>query len=234
MRFAALMRRWSKLPSMASRGCSRSGRPGRGSGLRRRRQQHAAAGKVQDGQVLRMGVVIAQEHGECEPAQEVGDRPPLPLQRAEELGDPVRARAMGVTRRVRVLELRVVVDPVEAECLSSVLLVDQRDRLTVDSPVVALDDQVLAGTVADEFCAVVREPEFGGQRVAVVLPGEPVGASRKPRLEDVGGVRAAAGKVPVAVRTGRAAASAGNRRALTGSGRRSRGRRQSRPGGGAG
>jgi len=91
---------------------------------------------------------------------------------------------MGVTRRTRVLELRVVIDPVEAECLSSVLLVDQRDRLAVDSPIVALDDQILAGTVADELRAVARKPEFGGQCVAVVLPGEPVAASAKPRLED--------------------------------------------------
>ena len=39
---------------------------------------------------------------------------------------------MGVTRRIRVLELCVVIDPVEAECLGSVFLVDQRDRLAVD------------------------------------------------------------------------------------------------------
>ena len=41
--------------------------------------EHAAAGKVQDGQVLRMRVVVAQEHGEREPVQEVGHRPPFPL-----------------------------------------------------------------------------------------------------------------------------------------------------------
>jgi len=51
----------------------------------------------------------------------------------------------------------------------------------VDSPVVALDDEVLTGTIADEFCAVIREPEFGGERVSIVLPREPVRARRQPR-----------------------------------------------------
>ena len=96
----------------------------------------------------------------------------------------------------------MVIDPVEAQCLSGVLLVDQGDRLAVDSPVVALDDQVLAGAAADELGAVVREPELGGQRMAVVLPGEPVRACREPRLEDVGRVRAAMGEVPATVEPG--------------------------------
>jgi hypothetical protein len=164
--------------------------------------EHAAAGKVQDGEVLGMGVVVAEERGEREPAQEIGDRPALSLKRAEELGDPVCARAAGVTRRIRVLELRVLIDPVEAERLGRVFLVNQRDRLAVDSPVVALDDEVLTGTVADEFCAVIREPEFGGERVPVVLPREPVSASRQPRLEDVGGVRAAPRQIPLITEPG--------------------------------
>jgi hypothetical protein len=104
-----------------------------------------------------------------------------------------------ITRRTWILELRMLIDPVEAQCLSSVLLMDQGDRLAVDSPVVALDDQVLAGAIADEFRTVVRQPELGGQRMTVVLPGEPVRARRKPRLEDVGRVLAAMGEVPVAV-----------------------------------
>jgi hypothetical protein len=45
----------------------------------------------------------------------------------------------------------MVIDPAEAQCLSGVLLMDQGDRLAVDSPVVALDDQVLAAAIADEF-----------------------------------------------------------------------------------
>jgi hypothetical protein len=53
--------------------------------------EHATAGQVQDGDILRVGVVVAQEHGEREPAQEVGNWPPLPLKRAEELGDPLCA-----------------------------------------------------------------------------------------------------------------------------------------------
>ena len=128
---------------------------------------------------LRVRIVVAEEHREREPAQEVSNRLPLPLEGAEELGDPVGARAVGVARRVGVLEFRVLIDPVEAERLGSVLLVNQRDRLAVDGPVVALDDEVLAGTFADEFCAVVREPEFDGECVPVVLPREPVGASRR-------------------------------------------------------
>ena len=64
----------------------------------------------------------------------------------------------------------MVIDPVEAQCLSGVLLMDQGDHLARDSPVVALDDQVLAGTCADELRTVTREPELGGQRMAVVLP----------------------------------------------------------------
>ena len=95
---------------------------------------------MQDGKILRVGFVVAEEHCEREPAQEVGDRPLMPLERAEELGEPVRARAMGVTRRFRVLKLGVVVNPVQAERLGGVLLVDERDRLAADNPVVALDD----------------------------------------------------------------------------------------------
>jgi len=34
----------------------------------------------------------------------------------------------------------VVVNPVQAERLGGVLLVDERDRLAADNPVVALDD----------------------------------------------------------------------------------------------
>jgi hypothetical protein len=80
----------------------------------------------------------------------------------------------------------MVIDPVQAQCLLGVLLMDQGDRLAVDSPVVALDDQILAGAFADELRTVVRESELGGQRMAVVFPGQPVGTSRKPRLEDMG------------------------------------------------
>jgi hypothetical protein len=98
-----------------------------------------------------MSVVAAEEHREGEPAQEAGDRLPLSLERAEEPGNPVRARAAGVMWRVRVLEPGVVVDPVQAKRLGSVLLVDERDGLAVDSPVVALDDEVLAGAVAGEL-----------------------------------------------------------------------------------
>ena len=127
---------------------------------------------------------------------------PFSLKRVEELGDPVCAQAAGVARRVRVLELRVLIDPVETERLGGVLLVDQRDGLAVESPVVALDDEVLTGTVADEFCAVIREPEFGGERVPVMLPREPVRARRQPRLEDMGGVRAATGQVPLIAEPG--------------------------------
>jgi hypothetical protein len=41
--------------------------------------EHASAGEVQDGEVLGMGVVVAEKCGEREPAQEVGDRPALSL-----------------------------------------------------------------------------------------------------------------------------------------------------------
>ncbi len=101
-------------------------------------REDTAAGKVQDGEILRMGVVVAEEHCEREPAQEVGNRPLMPLERAEELGDPVRARATGVTRRFRVLKFGVVVHPVQAERLGGVLLVDERDCLAADNPVVGV------------------------------------------------------------------------------------------------
>jgi hypothetical protein len=42
--------------------------------------EHAAAGKVQDADVLRVGVVVTKEHGEREPAEEVSNRVPLSLQ----------------------------------------------------------------------------------------------------------------------------------------------------------
>src|ERR1700677_4678423 len=96
----------------------------------------------------------------------------------------------------------MIIDPVQAQRLSGVLLMDQGSRLALDSPIVALDNQVLAGAAADKLGAVAREPELGGQRMAVVLPGEPVRAPRESRLEDVGGVRAAVGEVPVTVEPG--------------------------------
>src|SRR6185437_940960 len=125
------------------------------------------------------------------------------LERAEELRNPVRAQPPGVAWRVRVLKLRVVVDPVEAKGLSGVLLVGERDRLTVDGPVVALDNEVLARAAAGELRLVVGEPDFGGEGMPVVLARKPIGASVQPRLEDVGGVRAAAGQVPLSAEPGK-------------------------------
>ena len=92
----------------------------------------------------------------------------------------------------------MVVHPVQTERLGGVLLVDQRDGLPVHGAVVALDDEVLAGAVADEFRPVTGEAEFGGERVPVVLPGQPVGASLQSWLEDVSGVRAAPREIPLA------------------------------------
>jgi hypothetical protein len=71
-------------------------------------------------------------------------------------------------RRVRVLELRVFIDPVEPKCLSSILLMNQRDLLAVDLPVVALDDKVLADAPAYEFRAVLRESELYGERMGSI------------------------------------------------------------------
>jgi hypothetical protein len=65
----------------------------------------------------------------------------------------------------------MVIDRVEGERLGSILLVDERDRLAMDNPVVAFDDQVLARAIADELGVVVREPELNGQRVPLMLPG---------------------------------------------------------------
>ena len=42
--------------------------------------KYAAPGEVKDGEVLGMGVVITEEHGESEPAQEIGHRVPLSLE----------------------------------------------------------------------------------------------------------------------------------------------------------
>ena len=92
----------------------------------------------------------------------------------------------------------MVVHPVDTKCLGGVLLMDQRDGLPVDGAVVALDDEVLAGTVADELRPVVGEAELDRERMPVVLPGQPVGASLESRLEDVGGVRAAPREIPLA------------------------------------
>lgn len=75
--------------------------------------EHAPAGQMQDGQILRVGIVVAEQHREREPAQQVSDRLPFPLEGSEELGGPVRSRAVGVARSVGVLELRVFIDPVE-------------------------------------------------------------------------------------------------------------------------
>lgn len=58
---------------------------------------------------------------------------------------------------------------------------------------VALDDQVLAGAAADKLRPVMGEAELSGERVPVVLPGQPVGASLQFRLKDVRGVRTACG-----------------------------------------
>jgi hypothetical protein len=85
-------------------------------------------------------------------------------------------------------------DPVEAKGLSGVLLVDKRDRLAVDNTVVALDDQVLASTTADEFRSVVSEPELCSERMAVVLPSGPAGTSGQSRLEDVRRMRPPRGR----------------------------------------
>ena len=93
---------------------------------------------MEDGEVLGVGVVVAEKDREGEPAQEVSDRLPLPLERAEEFGDPVGARTTGVTGSSRVLELRVVIDPVDAERLGRILLVDERDGLAVDSSVITM------------------------------------------------------------------------------------------------
>ncbi len=49
--------------------------------------QHTAARKVQDGKVLRMGVVVAERDRKCEPTQKVSDRTPFPLEGAKKLGD---------------------------------------------------------------------------------------------------------------------------------------------------
>jgi hypothetical protein len=95
----------------------------------------------------------------------------------------------------------VIVDPVETERLGGVLLVDQRDGLPVHGAVVALDDKILAGAVADELGLIAGQAELGGERVPVVLPGQPVGTSLQPRLEDVGGVRAAPREIPLAAET---------------------------------
>jgi hypothetical protein len=88
-------------------------------------------------------------------------------------------------------------DPVEAKGLSGVLLVDKRDRLAVDNTVVALDDQVLASTTADEFRSVVSEPELCSERMAVVLPSGPAGTSGQSRLEDVRRMRPPPRQVPL-------------------------------------
>ena len=63
-------------------------------------REHTPAGEVQDGEVLRVCVVVAEEDSEREPAEEVGDRLPLPLERAEEFGDPVRAGTTRVARGI--------------------------------------------------------------------------------------------------------------------------------------
>jgi MmyB-like transcription regulator ligand binding domain len=110
--------------------------------------------KVENAEVLGVGVNVTEEHREGEPAQEIGHRMPLALEGSEELGDSVGARAPGVARGLRILELRVVVHPVETERLGGVLLMDQRDSLPVHGAVVALDDEVLAGPVTDELRAV--------------------------------------------------------------------------------
>lgn len=159
--------------------------------------EHAAAGKVQDADVFCVGVVVAEKNSEREPAEEVGNRVPLALERAEEFRDPVSAQPTGVTRHLGVLKLRVLIDPVEAKGLCSILLVYERYRLAVYNTVVALDDEILACTVSHEFSAVMSEPELGSEGVPVVLPGEPVGTSGQPRLENMRRMCPAPGQVPL-------------------------------------
>jgi hypothetical protein len=72
--------------------------------------------------------------------------------------------------------------------LGGVLLMDQRDGLPVHGAVVALDDKILADAVADELRTVSGQAELRGELVPVVLPGQPVRASLRSRLEDVSGV----------------------------------------------
>lgn len=91
---------------------------------------------------------------------------------------------MGVVRRFGVLELRVFIDPIEPECLGSILLMNQRDLLAVDDPVVALNYKVMPYTPADEFRTVACEPELYSERMPVMLARETVGArtSRTARI----------------------------------------------------
>src|SRR5262249_50896621 len=143
-----------------------------------------------------------EKHGKREPAQQVGNRLPFPLQGAKKFGEPVGTGAVGVARRVGILELRVFIYPVEPERLGSVLLMNQCDRLAVDDPVVALDDKVRADAPADEFRTVMREPELHGERVPIMLTCQPVWASRQPRLKNMSGMSPAPRQVPKAFESG--------------------------------
>ncbi len=161
--------------------------------------ERASPGQMQYGQILRVGIVIADQYRECEPAQQIRDRPPFPLEGTKNLGKPVGTRSVGAAGSIGVLKLRVLIDPVEPERLGSVLLMNQRDRLTIDDPVVPLDDKVLADTPADEFRAIMCQPELHSQRVPVMLTRETVRPCRQPRLENMGGVSTASRQVPITV-----------------------------------
>ena len=163
--------------------------------------EHAAAGKVQDAEVLCVGVVVAEEHVN------------VSLRRKSATGCPRPGASRGARRCGKRSggESHAALQgsgtsrghqPSPGRGPGRRPPGDQRDRFAVDNPVVTLDDEVLAGTVADELSAVAGESEFGRERVPVVLPSEPVGTSGQPRLEDVGRVRPAPRQVPLIAEPG--------------------------------
>src|SRR5690606_23696603 len=110
--------------------------------------------------------------------------------------DAVCRRATRVLRPRRILELRIVVRPVERERLGCILLMYEAYPLALRSTVEALDGEEHALARSLQPWRVSRESDRPREFVTVELVDDPRRTTPKPRLEDVRGVRAAVWQHP--------------------------------------